>query len=73
MFSGYSADVVRSSYLDGEDEDPFAMDSSVLEETDDRSPPPDYNDGEFDAASVNYFMVVVGICTLTCFLIWIYV
>ena len=38
---GYS-DVVRASYLN--DEDPFAADSSVLDDTDEKSPPPGYEE-----------------------------
>jgi len=42
MRSGGYSDVVRASYLN--DEDPFAVDSSVLDDTEDKSPPPDYDD-----------------------------
>lgn len=42
MRSQYSSDVVRSSYLN--DEDPFAMDTSVIDDDEKTSPPPDYND-----------------------------
>ena len=46
LSSGYSADVVRSHYLDGEDDDPLALETSVIDDTidDSRSPPPEYND-----------------------------
>lgn len=53
FFSGYS-DVVRTSYMNGEDEDPFAMDTTVIDDNHDKSPP-DYNSGNsfFHCTDVN--------------------
>lgn len=42
--SGYS-DVVRTSYVNGEDDDPFSMDSTVIDDSSHQhdAPPPEYS------------------------------